>query len=339
MSEQGVEGRFNFPDDADDREDDALPDGGEEGADGGDDDSDNRTLPTGVAVFPGTDLSADLARAVMAGSLCRVVVVAGMPKSGKTTLMATLYELFQSGPFAGYNFAGSRTQLGFDERCHRGRTASQRKEEDMERTLPGEVGYLHLALRTERGDQPIRHLLFTDISGETFRDEVRNSASATRALEVLRRADHFVLLIDAAELTNPARRQKAIADARMVLESCAQEDMIGPRTHVQVAYARWDLVPADDTAEGVRLRSFLERVVEPVLRAFQGRVASISTDQLAARPTSDVLELGHGVGKLLQTWVEQSALLRRPERQETVPQAHDREIIRLQWRDTRAGGR
>lgn len=335
MSEQEAEGRFNFPDDTDDSEDKELPRRDEEDGEGRDDHPDGGTPLAGVALFAGTDLSAEQARAVMAGSLCRVVVVAGMPKSGKTTLMATLYELFQMGPFAGYHFAGSRTQLAFEERCHRGRTASQRNEEDMERTLPGEVSYLHLALRTAGGDQPIRHILFTDISGETFRDEVRNSASGTQALEVLRRADHFVLLIDAAELANPARRQKAIADARMVLESCVQEGMIGPRTHVQVAYARWDLVPAAEIAQDGRLRTFLQRVVEPRLRAFEDQVASLSIDPLAARPTGGELELGYGVGKLLEAWVEWSALLRRPERQEPTMGAHDREIVRFRWREMR----
>jgi hypothetical protein len=336
VSKEETEGRFNFPDEADESEDEELL-GPVEAESKEDDDTDGGITLTGVGLFPGTDLSADQAREVMAGSLCRVIVVAGMPKSGKTTLMATLYELFQRGPFAGYHFAGSRTQLGFDERCHRGRTASLRDEEDMERTLPGDVGYVHLAVRAEGGEQPVRHLLFTDISGETFRDEVRNSSSGTRALEMLRRADHFVLLIDAEELASPARRQKALADARMVLESCAHEGMIGPRTHVQVAYARWDLVPAAETAEDGRLRTFLERVVEPRLRAFEDRVASLSMGPLAARPTSGDLELGHGVDTLLQAWVELSSLLRAAERQEPHPQEHDREMIRFQWREARAG--
>jgi hypothetical protein len=123
----------------------------------------------------------------------------------------------------------------------------------------------------------------------------------------------------------------------MILESCAQEGMIGPRTHVQVAYARWDLVPAAETAEDGRLRTFLERVGEPRLRAFEDRLASLSMGPLAARPTRGDLELGHGVDTLLQAWVEQSALLRSAERQEPKPQEHDREMIRFQWREARAG--
>lgn len=340
MSESEAEGRFNFPDDLDDSEDPEdegllVPQG--EGRQGGDDKPDLEEPLAGISLFSGTDMSAEQARDIMAGSLCRVVVVAGMPDSGKTTLLATLYELFQSGPFAGYHFAGSRTQLGFDERCHRGRTASHRAEEDMERTLPGAVGYLHVALRKTSGDQPIRHVLFTDISGETFRDEVRNSASATQALEVLRRADHFVLLIDAAELANPARRQRAVADSRMVLESCVQEGMIGPRTHVEVAYARWDLVPVTETAEGGRLAVFLARVVEPSLSVVEGRVASLTVAPMAARPTSGDLPLGYGVEKLLQAWVERSSLLRSAQRQEFVPDQHDREMIRFQERQVRVG--
>jgi hypothetical protein len=332
VTEQSNGGRFDFPDELDDTEDEDQPGPGQSERGGEDDDGITSAQLTGVSLFPGTDLSSEQARAIMAGSRCRVVVVAGMPRSGKTTLMAALYELFQRGPFAGYHFAGSRTQLGFDERCHRGRTASRRHEEDMERTLPGEVGFLHLAVRVEDGTQQTQHLLFTDISGETFRDDVRNSTLGTRALEVLRRADHFLLLIDAAALADLAQRQKALADARIIFESCLQEGMIGPRTHVQVAYARWDLTPKAGTPEEMQLRTFVERVVEPKFCAFKPRVASLSITPIAARPTGERLYLGYGVDALLNQWVEHTSLLRLPVPQVAIKEEHDREMIRLQWR-------
>lgn len=44
---------------------------------------------------------------IMSRSLTSVVLFAGTSECGKTTLLAALHLLFQSGPFAGYNFAGS----------------------------------------------------------------------------------------------------------------------------------------------------------------------------------------------------------------------------------------
>ena len=46
----------------------------------------------------------------------QIVLIAGPAKSGKTTLIASLFHLFQRGPFLDYRFAGSQTLRGFDMR-------------------------------------------------------------------------------------------------------------------------------------------------------------------------------------------------------------------------------
>src|SRR5580698_7970222 len=46
------------------------------------------------------------------------IVLAGPTDSGKTTLLTSLYELFQWRKVEGYAFAGSMTLPAFEERCH-----------------------------------------------------------------------------------------------------------------------------------------------------------------------------------------------------------------------------
>lgn len=325
MSEQDPSSKFDFPDETEEEE--TETESGE--AESGESAEPEEAIPE-IALFRGTDLDADEARAVMAGSLCRVIVLAGMPDAGKTTLLATLYELFLRGPFAGYLFAGSRTQLGFDERCHKARTASKRTVPDTERTLPTEVSYLHLALRDEALQQPARHILFTDISGETFRDQVRNSSLETQALGAMRRADHFVLLIDAEQLGNPASRHRAITDARLILRSCIETGMIGMSTHVEIVYSRWDRAAADETAAAMAqfLASFEASVGE-----WGAALATLTFHRLAARPPSGPLPVGHGVEPLLRCWIEVSERERAPRPYRATPQAGDREMTRFLWRE------
>ena len=74
----------------------------------------------------GKGLKASETAAITRRALTSVVLFAGTADCGKTTLLATLHLLFQRGPFAGYNFAGSDTLVGFEDRVSLARTASGR---------------------------------------------------------------------------------------------------------------------------------------------------------------------------------------------------------------------
>src|SRR5205085_5639270 len=52
------------------------------------------------------------------------IVLAGPSDSGKTTLLTSLYELFQWRKVEGYAFAGSNTLPAFEERCYLSRRDS-----------------------------------------------------------------------------------------------------------------------------------------------------------------------------------------------------------------------
>src|SRR5438552_2319796 len=71
-------------------------------------------------------------------ALTSVVLFAGTASCGKTTLLATLHLLFQQGPFAGYNFAGSDTLVGFEDRVSLTRTSSGRSAPTTPRTTVSE---------------------------------------------------------------------------------------------------------------------------------------------------------------------------------------------------------
>jgi Double-GTPase 2 len=79
-----------------------------------------------------------------------VVLLAGAAKSGKTTLLASLHDCFQWGPFAGYLAAGSETLLGFEEQCFDSRVASGAEKPSTGRTsLEAGQQFYHLRVRHE----------------------------------------------------------------------------------------------------------------------------------------------------------------------------------------------
>lgn len=231
----------------------------------------------------------------------QLIVLAGASDSGKTTLLASIYDMFQVAPFAGYLFAGSLTLPALERRCHLARIASMRSTPDTERTKGTEDTLLHLRVRKEDCSRPSQDVLFTDLGGERFR-LAKDSTDECRRLELLLRADHFVLLVDGAKLASVEDRHEAQVSAAMLLRSCLDAEMLGPHAYVDVLFAKWDLVAPELGRHG--LEKFLEEVRSQFEERFARRVASLRFFQVAARPTEPSLPFGHNLDQVVPSWIE-----------------------------------
>ena len=89
-----------------------------------------------LALRSGKALTVEEGHSLTGASSTRIVIMIGMVKSGKTTVLEELYERFCKGPFGGYLFAGSKTIMGFEQIVYFARAVSQRETEDTERTKP-----------------------------------------------------------------------------------------------------------------------------------------------------------------------------------------------------------
>lgn len=158
-------------------------------------------------LFSGEDMKAVEAARTMDSSPTRMVVLAGAADAGKTTLLLTIMHQFHKGGFGDYIFAASRTLLAFDRRAFDSNIISGRVVPTTQHTISSldEIKFLHLAVRRKNLSGPTTNLLFTDISGENFR-EARDSVEECRKLWVLRRADRFVLLFDGKKIADPAEQ-------------------------------------------------------------------------------------------------------------------------------------
>lgn len=289
------------------------------------------TDPEPVELFSGEELDLYAARAVMGTTLARVVVVAGESDAGKTTLIASLFQAFQEGPFAGYLFAGSLTQPAFERRLFLARTASGRGSPTTERTSPTEEDHLlHLLIRDPQLSAPPQQLLLSDISGETFR-QLRHSEEEVLRHPVLRRADHFVLLLDAARLADPTRRHEVKANGAMLLRSCLDAGVLGRHTYVEIVFSRWDLAEGRlaENATG----DFIDGVERALRAQFVGRVGRMTFHRVASRPESgSQLPERYHMNELFHDWICASPRLAPAPRPEPEIWDSDRQIVHFHRR-------
>lgn len=279
------------------------PIGENEKGEGGDDKSWNDANL--VSFYLGDALSLDETYGITSNSLTRLIMLAGRVDAGKTTLLASLYDLFQmQTSFADYTFAGSKTLIGFEKRCHESRLASKRKDPKTERTIftPDDPKFLHLKLRNPAGEN--RDLLFTDISGEHFK-QLSNSTDECKKFTMAKRADHFALFLDGDLLSSIEERQQTKINALAILRSLTESGALPEETKIQVIFSRWDLLESKNEKQAAK--NFIEGIKTEIKFKYPDTKWNILFFEIASRPdfTSN-LPFGHGIDKLLKIWAEES---------------------------------
>lgn len=256
---------------------------------------------TFIDLHDGATLNSTSASRITTSKLTRLIIIAGTVGSGKTTLVSSIYEMFQEGCFAEYMFAGSQTFEGFEARCYLSRLASGRSKADTERTFHKmEADFLHLKVRKQNSSDLSQDILFSDISGERF-EELSNSIEECKNFHLLLRADHFSLLIDGEKLAKPETRQRAYTDAETILSSCLDAEMIGKKTYVDILFTKYDLLDKNEQA-----LKFLKNIENKLKRHFSSRVHTLRFFEIAARPDNSELGYGYGLEKLFPFWVEET---------------------------------
>jgi hypothetical protein len=286
--------------------------------------------PAFIDLYAGTELSSEDAEAVTLRSPAHLVVFAGAAASGKTTVLASIYERLNQGQFAGFQFAGSRSLLGFEQICYLNRLASGGTRPDTPRTVPSdEAAYYHLALRRAEPGAQRRHVLLSAISGELFR-LAKNSREDCERLTFLHRANTIVVLVDGARLAVSAQRTNAQSEASSILESFIDAKMIGSRCRVEFVFSKLDrVVEAGETAV-----DFLNTTEEKFAAKFRGRVPNLAFRRIAARPEVEPSggTLNDGLAEAFLAWTTATAVEVSAGPQD-VPPRDAREFAKYGWRN------
>lgn len=238
----------------------------------------------------------------------RVVAIIGPTAGGKTTLIASLYDLFQAGPVAGQRFAKSFTLSAFEQACHHARAVSQRATPYTERTpLSSGVGFYHLGIRNSPSPA-ILELLLADRPGEDYRSAADDPSVCAGFVEVLR-ADSISILIDGHRLVDVGARHNLLSETQMILQGLVDGDAVLSGQQIAFVLTKFDEVSL--STEVARAEHDFKGLVESAQRLFGHVFERIRSFRVAASPATDALPRGYGVAELLQFWTEPSASISR----------------------------
>jgi len=221
-----------------------------------------------------------------------VVFCAGGSRSGKTTFIARIGELFREGAFPDYRFARSRTLCAQERVTWQATITSEAHRPDTPRTFRGENDtFFHFRVHSREDGLCDLDVLISDLAGETFPIAI-GSKDFCSGLCALQRADHIVVFLDSAQLAEPAKRQAERNNAREFLQRVIAVKEDSAKLQVHVAFSRWDYITRSVNREDH------ERFCETIQQDFQNRFGTLFARlmffRLAARPldgqpTNDVV--------------------------------------------------
>lgn len=159
------------------------------------------------------------ARKLSLDRYCKVVGILGVPGTGKTASLVSLYLLLAHSKLEGFRFLDSKSVMAFEEiskGARRWNVSSLPEQLTAHTELQDEriAGYLHLRLQQTKGLGTM-DLLLTDLPGEWTTTLIETNR--TDRLSFLKSADRIWLMVNAEEINNLNTRQYTIYRISMLI--------------------------------------------------------------------------------------------------------------------------
>ena len=212
---------------------------------GNEPDKDERSslaLPDTYQINSGEALSRDKFYTIAAKESTKMLLLLGPVASGKTTIETSLYQLFQEKPVENYYFAGSRSLQGFEQRAYYTRIKSKGSLPDTPRTkVDEEPTFLHLRL-WNRDNDATTNLIFWDISGEAFSENIGKVDSVKKEFSFAERADFVIGIIDGEKLCNKKTKNSVVSEIIQLLRTFLDSGVLGEGCVLQIVFSKYDLL-------------------------------------------------------------------------------------------------
>jgi len=259
--------------------------------------SNNQTRQsTSIKLFTGRELSFNETSIITNRYDSKLIALIGESYCGKTTLLSEFYINLQKQPLNDLYFAGSKTLLGFENRCFYATSNSNVKTPDTARTQSREFNFLHLALKIkDQMENEVTHFLISDVAGERF-SLAKNSTALMQELTILKVADFILFIIDGKKLATKATRFLAIEEAKTFIQKALDENIFDSNTKLKIAVSKWDFLHSDSSFD------FADKIERVFKERFESRLGKIEFTKLAARSENASLEAGYGLYDLLKSW-------------------------------------
>ncbi|MBB2199746.1 hypothetical protein HLH44_20340 [Gluconacetobacter sp. 1c LMG 22058] len=230
----------------------------------------------------------------------RMIGVIGVHDSGKTSLIAGLFDLLQLGPVSGCNFAGSSTLHGLEIICHDARVASERDEPHSERTKRGEVRFYHIDFRR---DGVLQSLLIADRSGEEYEEVADLAANATGMFE-LRRADVITVLVDGQRLVSLSDRADVMGAIPLIIQGMVENGAFLRKPNLAIVLTKNDAVQASPRKD--RVEQDFCTLADGIRDAFTDHFGEFGSFVTSASPKNTIVLRGAGLEEVLAFWLKPS---------------------------------
>ncbi len=258
--------------------------------------------PKDIALPKSERLSLDEAAVILRSGETRVITIVGPTDSGKTSLIASLCDLYQIAQVSAWQFARARTLFAFEQACHDARAASLRNIPKTEHTPFGSgVGFYHLALRNNETPD-IVNLLMADRSGEEYQSVADDISVATSFFEV-HRADLITILVNGELLLDIGARHNIKHEASMILQGLINGNATSSNQRVALVLTKFDTIARASTPDQQRADRDFAEINQGVQRSFSDSFKEIRPFKIAASPSKADCPYGYGVDELLMFWM------------------------------------
>lgn len=277
---------------------DILNDKVDTGAESGKDEQSLLILPDTYQIHSGEALSSDKFYTIAAKESTKMLLLLGPVASGKTTIETSLYQLFQKNPVENYYFAGSKSLQGFEQRAFYTRTKSKGNLPGTPRTNLNEgPKFLHLRL-WNRDNDATNNLIFWDISGEAFSENIGKVDSIKKEFSFAERADFIIGVIDGEKLRSKKTKNSVVSEIIQLLRTFLDSGVINEGCVLQIVFSKYDLLIEEENHEDI-----IKRAKEQINAYLEGLIANVEYYCVAAMPDSAKdMQIGFGLSELLQSW-------------------------------------
>ena len=226
-------------------------------------------------------------RELMGKEYCRIIGLVGVPDSGKTACIVSLYLLLSHESVDGFTFADSRSLTALDELSRGARRWEGAMPEQLtvhtERGDGRSAGFVHLKI-ARKTDNASLHLLISDLPGEWSTVLIENNR--TDRLSFLRASDAIWIMVDGRTLVEKTERLSAIHRTSVLIDRIAAFCLPEIPT-VRLVVSRLDLAePSEET---------LEELFEYAARY---RI-DLSVSKIASFSENDEITAGAGIADLI----------------------------------------
>ncbi|PDT32222.1 hypothetical protein CO671_29790 [Rhizobium sp. M10] len=239
----------------------------------------------------------DANRFLRAGD-ARLIAILGPGDTGKTSLIASLYDLFQMAPIATLDFAGSDTLHAFEQACHDARAESRRDVPFTERTPRGDVRFYHIDLATAHGEKTA--ILLGDRAGEEYR-EAADDVGLTVNFKEVSRADCLTILVDGERLLDSGHRHNLKSSILMMMQAMHDGGILPIGVSLAIVLTKLDLIKGAE--KQLRVERDFQNLCQTLQETFGEIFSRVGIFEVAAAPKSTALPRGTGVSALLQFWM------------------------------------